>query len=233
MPPAIPTRSREELIQAFTLDRVGIAGGIYDPEKLMWMNGVYIRQLPLDELTRRTIPYLERPEAEGGLPDSIKRPLDVAYTTRVLQLEQERLKTLGEAAPRVAFFYSDTLTYDTALLIQKKMDAASTLNALVRARGLLATLKEWKHETMEPPMSELATQLGLSRGQLTHGWFHRLMFPLFQCSEQAACAYECIEGACSIHLFLDEQRGIIRQGITVEKGYSRGSFAQCLQTLLL
>ena len=158
--------TQEELIKAFTLDRVGIAGGIYDPDKLMWMNGVYIRQLPLDELTRRTIPYLERPEAEGGLLDSIKRPLDVAYTTRVLQLEQERLKTLGEAAPRVAFFYSDTLTYDAALLMQKKMDAASTLNALVHARGLLATLKEWKHETMEPLMSELATQLGLSRGQL-------------------------------------------------------------------
>ncbi len=158
--------TREELIKAFTLDRVGIAGGIYNPDKLMWMNGVYIRQLPLDELTRRTIPYLERPEAEGGLPDSIKRPLDVAYTTRVLQLEQERLKTLGEAAPRVAFFYSDTLIYDTALLIQKKMDVASTRNALVRARDLLATLEQWRHETMEPPMSELATQLGLTRGQL-------------------------------------------------------------------
>ena len=158
--------TREELIQAFTLDRVGIAGGIYDPEKLTWMNGVYIRQLSLDELTRRTIPYLERPEAEGGLPDHIQRPLDVAYSSRVLQLEQERLKTLGEAAQRVAFFYSDTLTYDRALLIQKKMDATSTLHALVRARDLLASLKEWTHETMESPMSELATELGLSRGQL-------------------------------------------------------------------
>ncbi|HEX6107999.1 MAG TPA: glutamate--tRNA ligase, partial [Ktedonobacteraceae bacterium] len=158
--------TREELIHAFTLDRVGIAGGIYDPDKLTWMNGVYIRQLPLDQLTHRIIPYLERPEAEGGLPDSIKRPLDIAYTTRVLQLEQERLKTLGEAAQRVAFFYSDSLTYDTALLIQKKMDAPGTRAALVRARDLLATLEQWKHETMEPPMSELATELGLNRGQL-------------------------------------------------------------------
>src|SRR5438105_4736137 len=62
--------TREELIRAFTLDRVGIAGGIYDPEKLAWMNGVYIRKLPLDELTHRTLPYLERPEIEGVLPDS-------------------------------------------------------------------------------------------------------------------------------------------------------------------
>ena len=158
--------TREELIQAFTLDRVGIAGGIYDPDKLTWMNGVYIRQLPLDELTQRTIPYLERPESEGGLPDSIKRPLDIVYTTRVLQLEQERLKTLGEAAPRVAFFYSDTLMYDTALLIQKKMDASGTRAALVHARDLLVTFEQWQHETMEPPMRELANKLNLKTGQL-------------------------------------------------------------------
>lgn len=157
--------TREELIRVFTLDRIGIAGGIYDAEKLTWMNGVYIRQLPLAELTRRIMPYLERSEVEGGLPDTIKRPLDLHYTARVLQLEQERLKTLGEASQRVAFFYSDTLMYDTALLIQKKMDAAGTRAALVRACDLLATLEQWRYEAMEPPMSALATELGLSRGQ--------------------------------------------------------------------
>ena len=155
-----------ELVKAFTLDRVGIAGAIYDPAKLTWMNGVYIRRLALDDLTRRTIPYLERPEAEGGLPDSIQRPLDREYTSRVLQLEQERLKTLGEAAPRVAFFYTDTLSYDVALLVQKKMDVASTRTALVRARDLLASLETWTHDVMETPMSDLAIKLGLSRGQL-------------------------------------------------------------------
>ncbi len=109
--------TQEELIRAFTLDRVGIASGIYDPDKLLWMNGVYIRQLPLDELVTRAIPYMERPEAEGGLPDSIERPLDREYTTRVLHLEHERLKTLGEAAYVVSFFYEDDLTYDTTALI--------------------------------------------------------------------------------------------------------------------
>jgi len=158
--------TREELIKVFTLDRVGIAGGIYDPAKLTWMNGVYIRQLPLHDLTQRTIPYLERPEAEGGLPDSIQRPLDRDYTYRVLQLEQERLKTLGEATSRVVFFYDDALSYDAALLVQKKMDIAGTRAALIRARDLLASLATWTHEAMETPMSDLAIELGLSRGQL-------------------------------------------------------------------
>jgi glutamyl-tRNA synthetase len=158
--------TREELIKVFTLDRIGIAGGIYDPEKLTWMNGVYIRQLPLDELTRRTLPYLERPEIEGGLPDSIQRPLDPVYTSRVLSLEQERLKTLGEAAHAVSFFYTEDLTYDTPLLIQKGMDAASTHDALLQAYNVLSRVEEWEHTVIEAPMRELAIELKLKPGQL-------------------------------------------------------------------
>ena len=115
---------------------------------------------------KRTLPYLERPAAEGGLSDSVKRPLDVAYTTKVLALEQERLKTLGEAAERVSFFFVDELTYDTKLLIQKGMDAARTREALVQARELLAGQEQWEHAAMETPIRELGAQLGLKPGQM-------------------------------------------------------------------
>ncbi len=80
---------------------------------------------PLDELVERTLPYLERPAEEGGLPDSITRPLNHDYTTQVLRLEQERMKTLGEAASRIAFFYVDELTYNPAVLIEKGMDTVT------------------------------------------------------------------------------------------------------------
>ncbi len=158
--------TKEELIKVFTLDRIGISSGIYDPDKLLWMNGVYIRKLPLDELVQRTLPYLERPEQEGGLPDSVKRPLDVAYTTRVLALEQERLKTLGEAAERVSFFYLDELSYDTSLLIQKQMDAPRTREILVREREVLNKLDRWEADGMEPPVRELVPAMGLKAGQV-------------------------------------------------------------------
>lgn len=158
--------TREELIRVFTLDRVGVSSGIYDPDKLLWMNGVYIRQLSLEELVRRALPYMERSEAEGGLPDSVQRPLDREYTARVLHLEHERLKTLGEAAHVVSFFYEDQISYETPTLIQKGMDAARTKDALLAARDLLAGLESWEHSIMEPPMRELATRLGLKTGQL-------------------------------------------------------------------
>jgi glutamyl-tRNA synthetase len=158
--------TRDELIQAFTLDRVGVSGGILDMEKLEWMNGVYIRNLSLEEFTRLCIPYMERPEADGGLPDSIERPLQFEFTSRVLSLEQERLRTLGEAAHAVSFFYSDELTYDSALLVQKGMDAVRTTAALESAQKLLESVDQWEHTVMETPMRELAVELGLKTGQL-------------------------------------------------------------------
>ncbi len=158
--------TRDELIRAFSLDRVGVSGGILDMEKLEWMNGVYIRQLSPEEFTRLTIPYMERPMADGGLPDSISRPLDFDYTSRVLSLEQERLRTLGEAAHAVSFFYSDDLVYDTALLIQKGMDAERTKSALSSTQNLLAGIGLWEHTIIETPMRELALELGLKTGQL-------------------------------------------------------------------
>ena len=158
--------TKEELIKAFTLDRVGVSSATYDPEKLLWMNGYYIRQLSLDELVERALPYMERPESEGGLPDSIARPLDRDYVKHVLRLEHERLKTLGEAAHVVSFFFEKEISYDTAQLIQKGMDAPRTRHALQHARELLAGLTEWEHTIMEPPMRELAKTLELKTGQL-------------------------------------------------------------------
>jgi glutamyl-tRNA synthetase len=156
--------TREELIQAFSLKRVGIASGIYDPDKLTWMNGLYIRNLSLDDLTRRTLPYLERPATEGGLPESVKRPLNSEYTKRVLALEQERLKTLSDAT-KAHFFFEAVLTYDTSMLIQKGMDVARTHDALVRAHVMLASLEQWERSVMESSMDALGTSLGLKRGQ--------------------------------------------------------------------
>ncbi len=157
--------SHEELIERFTLERVGVSGAIYDAEKLTWMNGVYIRKLSIEEMTTRTLPYMERAEAEGGLPDEITRPLDVTYTRHVLNLEQERLRTLGEAAQAVSFFYTENWTYEVPLL-QKGMDLEGTRQVLKRSRELLATIPSWEHETVETGMRELLTELGFKPGQL-------------------------------------------------------------------
>jgi glutamyl-tRNA synthetase len=158
--------NKDELIAAFTLERVGSAPARYDEERLLSLNGVYIRRLTLDDLTDRTLPFLERSEGAGGLPDSVTRPLDRAYVSRILALEQERLKTLAEAPRLIEFFFVRGLTYDTSDLLAKHLTQEQSLDGLRRAHDLLAGLADWNAAAMESPLRALVEELGLKPIQL-------------------------------------------------------------------
>jgi glutamyl-tRNA synthetase len=158
--------SREQLIAAFTLERVGTAAARYDAERLLWLNGVYIRRLAPDELTARTLPFLERPAAEGGLPRSVARPLDRAYVTRVLLLEQERMKTLAEAPALTEFCFVPSVTVSPELLLAKNMTSEQAREGLRRAQDLLEHAPEWRAEALEAPLRALVAELGLKPVQL-------------------------------------------------------------------
>ena len=156
----------DQIIAAFTLERVGTSAARFDAERLLWMNGVYIRRLPAETLVERTLPFLERPEAEGGLPAGVPRPLDRSYVRRVLLLEQERMKTLADAVDATTFFFVDDLTYPLDLLIAKQMDAARTLQGLREARAVLAAQPQWEAPPLEQAARELVARLGLKPAQL-------------------------------------------------------------------
>jgi glutamyl-tRNA synthetase len=158
--------SLDQLIRSFSLARVGTSGARYDEERLLWLNGVYIRHLGPDELTWRALPFLERPEAEGGLPATVARPLDPTYTARVLRLEQERMKTLTEAPHMTSFFFTPNVTYDPALLIPKQMDEAATRDGLRRAEHLLSNQERWDAPALETQLRGLVAEMGLKPVQL-------------------------------------------------------------------
>lgn len=158
--------SRDDLITAFDLDRVGVAPARYDEERLLWFNGYYIRQLSPDELTERAMPFMERAEAEGGLPDTVARPIDQAFAARVLRLEQERMKTLAEAPGMTSFFFVDQITYEPQMLVAKNMDATRTLDGLRRSYDALTALSGWEAAEMEARLRELVAELGLKPVQL-------------------------------------------------------------------
>ncbi|MBS4536858.1 glutamate--tRNA ligase [Clostridium sp. D2Q-11] len=50
--------SMEDLIKEFSFDRVSKAGGVFDKDKLNWINGQYIREASLEKITNLAIPYL-------------------------------------------------------------------------------------------------------------------------------------------------------------------------------
>ena len=151
--------SRDVLVEHFSLERVTKSGAIFDKDKLLWMNGFYIRQLGQEDLAERILPFVERhlPQRTGALD---KKLLD-----SVVPLIRERLKTLGEAAEMTSYFFQKGIGYDPGLLIQKGVDVDNTAQALRRARDVLYGLKGFDARSLEEVLRAAGEELGLSGRQ--------------------------------------------------------------------
>ena len=89
--------SRQELTDKFALDHVQRSGAHFDERRLLWMNGYYIRELAIDDLTERV----------GSFWPASSELYDVPYKRQVLALIQERLKYFAEIPELTNFFFED------------------------------------------------------------------------------------------------------------------------------
>lgn len=105
--------SVDELIKAFSLDRIIKSGARFDERRLLWMNGAYIRNLSLDELEQQAKPFW---------PEEAKT-YDQSYLRQVLTLVQERLKYFSELPELSRFFFVD-LPLDPSLIANNPKLAA-------------------------------------------------------------------------------------------------------------
>ncbi|MDP2731326.1 MAG: glutamate--tRNA ligase [Dehalococcoidales bacterium] len=153
--------TRQELIDNFSLSRIGKTGAIFNRDKLDWMNGVYIRRLSTDDFTRQGLPFLDR-----GLPPEVKRPLSVDYVKEIMPLVQERAKTLAELPGLVDFFFVDELHYDVNLLLPKEMSRERVAEALEISRQRMDKGGPFDNESLEALFRSLAEELGVKTGQL-------------------------------------------------------------------
>jgi glutamyl-tRNA synthetase len=153
--------SRQELVENFSLERIGKSGAIFNKEKLDWMNGIYIRNLKPEDFVQRSLPFMEK-----LLQPQIKRPLDIDYVRQAMSLVQERAKTLVEVPSLVDFFFDDDLEYDAALLVDKKTTRENVLLALEKSKPRLEQLGSFTPESLEAMLRPLAEDLGLKAGQL-------------------------------------------------------------------
>ncbi|MPZ49380.1 MAG: glutamate--tRNA ligase [Dehalococcoidia bacterium] len=161
--------SREEFIQHFTLDRIQKSPGIFNIEKLNWMNAEYMRLMPVERLAALLIEWLERPESEGGLPSNAARPLDFDYTARIVPLVRERVKLLPEARDMMAFFYlPDGVEPDPAQLLGKTFRDNRSRAQLLLSEALVAAdqVEGWSHEALEAAFRDLATRMDAKPGDL-------------------------------------------------------------------
>jgi glutamyl-tRNA synthetase len=137
--------SRDELIERFSLERVGASPATFDYAKLDWMNGVYLRELPSGEYAEALITFLR----EQGYDWPEERIRAAA------PLVQEKIARLGEFPDFAGFLFHD-VEPDPSLLDR---------DVLVAAAEALEQVEPWQAAELETALKQLTERLGMKPRQ--------------------------------------------------------------------
>jgi glutamyl-tRNA synthetase len=155
--------SRDELIAAFELEGISRSPAVFDEDKLLWMNGIYIRKLTPDQLAERALPFLRKSEL---VPESLDGP-GRAYVQDVVTLEQERVKLLSELPDATEFFFRDLPVYDEKA-VRKWLAREDTPPLLCSVSTALQEVDPWTEEPLEAAVRSVAEAAGIGAGEVIH-----------------------------------------------------------------
>ena len=139
--------STDDLIQAFSLERVSRSPAVFDEQKLRWMNGRYLRELTTQDLAARLKPLL-------GREDDLEPAVAVA---------QEKMQTLADFMPLAAFLLEPQETDPKAW---DKVMKEGSAEALAAARDALAEAEPFDVETTEAALRGVVDRLGVKPKQV-------------------------------------------------------------------
>ncbi len=165
--------TKEELAKKFSIANMNKAAAIFNIEKLNWLNGHYIRQMDLSELTEKSIPYLENANLINKRENNEWKITETDETIifdqlkKIIALTQERLVKLSDLPELVSFLFKKELSYDKQLLLWKKMTVDEIVEHLSWVEKLLTNLdeKEFTKENLEKEIKNLIEKNKLGVGE--------------------------------------------------------------------
>lgn len=159
-----PTADREiftmkEMIDMFDLAKVNKSGAIFDLTKLEWMNGTYLRQLPLERLARQAAPLL----TEAGYDN-----VDLVYLEAVIDLVKERINFVTDIPRFADYMFGPIGAFDEEYAAKhwKPETSPQMLELANRFDGL--DVAGWTIERIESVVRGFAEELATSAGKLIH-----------------------------------------------------------------
>ncbi len=158
--PPDSTQERFTLAEAaavFGFDRVNRAGAKFDWDKLNWLNGQYLHDLPIPELTDLLIPYWQ---GAGYEFDPVG---DRAWLEGLAALLGPSLSRLDEAVAMSQFFFSETVTLDGEAQAQLQQDGAQAVLTAILAALETVTLDA---EAVSGLLKQVTKSTGLKRGMV-------------------------------------------------------------------
>jgi glutamyl-tRNA synthetase len=150
--------TREELIEKFALDRVQRSGARFDEQRLLWLNGQWIRRISLDDLYTRV---------ENFWPESAKNA-DDSHKKQILSLVQDRLKTLADLPLMTNYFFEEP-TPDFEMITTnkqlKKLSGEEIRSLLTQAKAACEA-SDFDAESLQETLNHLLETTGQKPGIL-------------------------------------------------------------------
>lgn len=147
--------SMEDMIEKFTFERVSKTGGIFDKDKLDWVNGHYIREESLERITDLAIPYL----IDAGLVDEDFAKDKRQWLEILVDIVREGMHHIDEIVEKVDFMFGNEVKVEEDAL--ETLKGEGTLTILEAFREELSTIEEIDEEYAASLMKKIQKRTGI------------------------------------------------------------------------
>ena len=155
---------REELIEAFSLDRILTKSAVFDTDKLEWINGQYIAASSAGELADVVAPRLV--EEGSAAPEELED--DRSRLLEVLESVKERPRTVDALVQQTRPFFADGIEYTDEAVDRFWSDPAEAADHLRALRDCFEDIEPWDPDLLERELRALADERDVGAGTLIH-----------------------------------------------------------------
>jgi glutamyl-tRNA synthetase len=132
------------MVERFSFEHISLGGPVFDVPKLDWLNGHYLRALPVDEVLTRIREW-------GFAPSRI---------TAIVALAQARIERLSDLGPLTAMFFAGRLPVTQAQLLEGKLEPDDVRKAIALGMWAFDAERTFDKATVERVLKHLAERLG-------------------------------------------------------------------------
>lgn len=151
--------SSQEMIEKFSLENITRSPAAFNPEKLLWLNGHYLKTADTKRVAELLLPFLRK----RGVLDGGAQP-DSAWLEKLVVALRERAQTLVEMADKAAPFFQESVIMDQDAA--KKFLTVAVRPAFARLVAVLDQTSLFEHDALEQGFKSVLAETGLSMGKL-------------------------------------------------------------------
>lgn len=144
----------DELCKAFDIKGISKSPAIFDPQKLDWLNGEYLRKLTPEEFYEKALPFVKQAVKNENI--------DLKKITDLLQARCEKLSDIPEQID----FFDNLPEYDNSLYCHKKMktNEENSKESLMQILPVLESLEDWSFDSLHTALFDLIAKLEVKNG---------------------------------------------------------------------